>query len=52
MYARLGAEPRKIPAYDSGVDLPKSLDDLLAQTEGVLERGFPGVKVKVGRPDS
>lgn len=52
LYALLGAEAREIPAYGSGVDLPKSLDELLAQTEGFLERGFPGVKVKVGREDA
>lgn len=49
LYALLGAEARDIPAYGSGVDLPKSLDDLLKQTEGFLARGFPGVKVKIGR---
>jgi len=51
LYALLGAEARDIPAYGSGVDLPKPLDELLHQTEGFLERGLPGVKVKVGRPD-
>lgn len=51
LYALFGAESREIPAYGSGVDLPKPLDDLLEQTKGFLERGFPGVKVKVGRPD-
>lgn len=51
LYALLGAEAREIPAYGSGVDLPKSLEDLLAQTEGFMERGLPGVKVKIGRPD-
>ena len=51
LYALLGAEAREIPAYGSGVDLPKPLDGLLAQTEGFLQRGFPGVKVKVGRQD-
>jgi L-alanine-DL-glutamate epimerase-like enolase superfamily enzyme len=51
LYALLGAEAREIPAYGSGVDLPKSLGDLLKQTEGFLARGFPGVKVKVGRRD-
>lgn len=51
LYALIGAEPREIPAYGSGVDLPKPLDDLLAQTQGFLDRGFPGVKVKIGRPD-
>ena len=49
LYELIGAEARDLPAYGSGVDLPKSLDDLLAQTEGFMERGFPGVKVKVGR---
>jgi L-alanine-DL-glutamate epimerase-like enolase superfamily enzyme len=51
LYALFGAQSRPIPAYGSGVDLPKSLPDLLKQTEGFLERGFPGVKVKIGRPD-
>jgi L-alanine-DL-glutamate epimerase-like enolase superfamily enzyme len=51
LYALLGAQARDIPAYGSGVDLPKSLEDLLWQTEGFLERGFPGVKVKIGRRD-
>jgi L-alanine-DL-glutamate epimerase-like enolase superfamily enzyme len=49
LYALLGAEPREIPAYGSGVDLPKPLDELLAQTECFMERGLPGVKVKIGR---
>src|SRR3954470_4965393 len=51
LYALLGAGARDIPAYGSGVDLPKSLDELLKQTEGFLARGFPGVKVKLGRAD-
>src|SRR5215212_941645 len=51
LYATLGAEAREIPAYGSGVDLPKPLGGLLTQTEGFLERGFPGVKVKIGRAD-
>jgi L-alanine-DL-glutamate epimerase-like enolase superfamily enzyme len=51
LYRLFGAEAREIPAYGSGVDLPKSLDDLLRQTEGFMERGLPGVKVKVGRPE-
>jgi len=51
LYALLGAEARDIPAYGSGVDLPKPLDGLLKQTEGFMARGFPGVKVKIGRAD-
>ena len=52
LYALLGVQPRDIPAYGSGVDLPKSLDQLLHQTEGFLKRGLPGVKVKIGRRDA
>lgn len=51
LYKLFGAESREIPAYGSGVDLPKSLDELLEQTEDFLDKGFPGVKVKVGRDD-
>jgi L-alanine-DL-glutamate epimerase-like enolase superfamily enzyme len=51
LYELIGAEAREIPAYGSGVDLPKPLDGLLRQTEGFLERGYPGVKVKIGRSD-
>jgi 3,6-anhydro-L-galactonate cycloisomerase len=52
LYALLGAKPRDIPAYGSGVDLPKSMDELLKQTESFLERGLPGVKVKIGKRDA
>ncbi|MDQ5824121.1 MAG: mandelate racemase/muconate lactonizing enzyme family protein [Chloroflexota bacterium] len=51
LYALFGAKSREIPAYGSGVDLPKPLDQLLAQVEGFMQRGLPGVKVKLGRPD-
>ena len=49
LYALLGGTTRAIPVYGSGVDLPKPLDDLLRQVAGFLERGLPGVKVKLGR---
>jgi 3,6-anhydro-L-galactonate cycloisomerase len=52
LYALFGARAREIPAYGSGVDLPKSLDELLAQTEGFLARGLPGVKVKIGKREA
>jgi L-alanine-DL-glutamate epimerase-like enolase superfamily enzyme len=51
LYALVGGRAREIPVYGSGVDLPKSLEQLIKQTEGFLARGLPGVKVKVGRPD-
>lgn len=49
LYALLGGQARAIPAYGSGVDLPKPLDALLRQVDGFIERGFPGVKIKLGR---
>lgn len=52
LYALAGGSARSIPAYGSGVDLPRPLDGLLRQVEGFVERGFPGVKVKIGRPDA
>lgn len=52
LYALLGAKAREIPAYGSGVDLPKSLEQLLEQTESFLARGLPGVKVKIGKRDA
>lgn len=51
LYALLGAQARDIPAYGSGVDLPKPLPGLLSQTAGFLARGLPGVKVKIGKAD-
>ena len=51
LYRLFGGEPRSIPAYGSGVDLPLPEDALLRQVEGFLERGFRAVKIKVGRPD-
>jgi L-alanine-DL-glutamate epimerase-like enolase superfamily enzyme len=51
LYALLGAKARELPAYGSGVDLPKPMPELLKQVEGFLARGYPGVKVKVGRED-
>ena len=51
LYALIGAQARDIPAYGSGVDLPKPMNELLKQTEGFLKRGLPGVKVKIGRRD-
>ncbi len=51
LYALFGAEAHDLPAYGSGVDLPKPQDELLSQIEYFMGRGFPGVKVKIGRPD-
>jgi L-alanine-DL-glutamate epimerase-like enolase superfamily enzyme len=51
LYALLGAQARDLPAYGSGVDLPKPEEELLRQVAGFMERGLPGVKVKLGRRD-
>jgi L-alanine-DL-glutamate epimerase-like enolase superfamily enzyme len=51
LYRLLDASSKEIPAYGSGVDLPRPLDALLKQTEGFLARGLPGVKVKIGKRD-
>jgi 3,6-anhydro-L-galactonate cycloisomerase len=51
LYRLLNASSKQIPAYGSGVDLPKPMEALLKQTEGFLARGLPGVKVKIGKLD-
>lgn len=38
-------------AYCGGIDLGFPLDKLLRSIQGYLDRGFNGVKIKVGRPD-
>ena len=43
-----GADP-KVKAYAGGIDLMFSLDDLLAQTDQNLSKGFRAIKMKVGR---
>jgi len=43
-----GADP-KVKAYAGGIDLMFTLDDLLAQTDANLAKGFRAIKMKVGR---
>jgi L-alanine-DL-glutamate epimerase-like enolase superfamily enzyme len=38
-------------AYCGGIDLNFPLPRLIRQTEGYLDRGFDGVKIKIGQPD-
>jgi L-alanine-DL-glutamate epimerase-like enolase superfamily enzyme len=45
-----GADP-KVKAYAGGIDLMFTLDDLLAQTDNNLAKGFRAIKMKVGRDD-
>jgi len=51
LYRMIGGTARGIPAYGSGVDLPKPIEELIRQVEGFVARGFKAVKMKIGRPD-
>jgi L-alanine-DL-glutamate epimerase-like enolase superfamily enzyme len=46
-----GGASDRCGAYCGGIDLGFDLPKLLGSVEGYLERGFDGVKIKVGRPD-
>ncbi|MGB3408528.1 MAG: mandelate racemase/muconate lactonizing enzyme family protein [Jannaschia sp.] len=46
-----GGASDRCGAYAGGIDLGLDLPKLLKSIEGYLERGFDGVKIKVGRPD-
>lgn len=47
----IGRRRRQVPVYGSGVNLHYSLPELVEQAGRWVARGFPAVKVKVGRPD-
>ena len=50
LWRHLGGHDPKVMAYAGGVDLHLTPDELVAQTQGNLERGFRAIKAKVGRP--
>lgn len=45
----LGGHADRVTCYAGGIDLELSVDDLLRQTDGNLEKGFRAIKTKVGR---
>lgn len=45
----LGGHSNRVRAYAGGIDLQLSLDELQAQTQANLDRGFRAIKMKVGR---
>ncbi|MEM9359198.1 MAG: mandelate racemase/muconate lactonizing enzyme family protein [Pseudomonadota bacterium] len=45
----LGGHSDRVTCYAGGIDLELSVDDLLHQTDGNLEKGFRAIKSKVGR---
>ncbi len=51
LWKMTGGAADRCKAYCGGIDLNFSLDKLVRQTEGYLEAGYNGVKIKVGQPD-
>jgi L-alanine-DL-glutamate epimerase-like enolase superfamily enzyme len=49
LWRHLGGYDAQVPCYAGGIDLMLSADELIAQTEGNLGRGFRAIKMKVGR---
>ena len=49
LWQLLGGHDPKVKTYAGGIDLYFTLDELLAQTEKNLEKGFRAIKMKVGR---
>jgi len=49
LWKLLGGYDPAVPCYAGGIDLQLSADELLAQTQGNIERGFRAIKMKVGR---
>jgi len=49
LWRLLGGHDPRVTCYAGGIDLLLTLDDLLAQTDANLARGFRAIKMKVGR---
>ena len=49
LWKLLGGNDPRVPCYAGGIDLDLTPDELLAQTDGNLARGFRAIKMKVGR---
>jgi len=50
LWQMAGGHADRCRAYCGGIDLGFSLDKLLGSVQGYLDRGFNGVKIKVGQP--
>lgn len=46
-----GKDKDRVPAYASGINLNKTVDELVEQVRGWKAAGFRAFKVKVGKPD-
>jgi L-alanine-DL-glutamate epimerase-like enolase superfamily enzyme len=49
LWKLLGGNDPGVPCYAGGIDLDFTIDALLKQTDGNLEKGFRAIKMKVGR---
>jgi L-alanine-DL-glutamate epimerase-like enolase superfamily enzyme len=49
LWKLLGGYDAAVPCYAGGIDLELSVDQLLKQTDGNLEKGFRAIKFKAGR---
>ena len=50
LWRMAGGAGRTCKAYCGGIDLGFELPKLLASVQGYLDRGFNGVKIKIGKP--
>ncbi len=50
LWKMAGGTGRTCKAYCGGIDLGFELPKLLASVQGYLDRGFNGVKIKIGKP--
>jgi len=50
LWRLLGGNDANVPCYAGGIDLQFPLEQLLAQTQSNLGKGFGAIKMKVGRP--
>jgi len=51
LWKMAGGASDRCKAYCGGIDLNFPLEKLVRQTEGYLEAGYNGVKIKVGQPE-
>lgn len=51
LWKRAGGASDRCKAYCGGIDLNFPLPKLLDSVQGYLDRGFNGVKIKIGQPD-
>jgi L-alanine-DL-glutamate epimerase-like enolase superfamily enzyme len=51
LWQMAGGTASRCKAYCGGIDLNFTQDKLLANIRGYLDRGFNGVKIKIGKPD-